>query len=67
MVGTKAGAAKAVKRVLEIHGKDFYKNIGKKGGEKLGVIKGFALMTPEQRAECGRKGGAKSKRGKAKK
>lgn len=66
MAGTKAGAAKAVKRILEIYGKDFYKNIGKKGGERCGIEKGFALMKPEKRSECGRKGGTKSKRGKAK-
>lgn len=67
MSGTKAGAKKSVKKILELYGKDFYKETGRKGGSRLGVIKGFALMTPEQRAECGRKGGTKSKRGKAKK
>jgi len=66
MSGTKAGAKKSVKRILELYGKDFYKETGRKGGSKLGVVKGFALMKPEKRKECGRKGGKISKRGKAK-
>lgn len=65
MSGTKTGAAKAVKTVLKTYGLDHFKRIGKKGGQKCGIEKGFALMTPEQRAECGRKGGKISKRGKA--
>lgn len=65
MSGTKAGAAKAVKRILEIHGKDFYKNIGRKGGQVTGIQKGFALMTFEQRKYYGKIGGSKSRRRKA--
>lgn len=67
MSGTKEGAKKSVKKILELYGKDFYKETGRKGGSKLGAKKGFALMTPKQRSECGRKGGKISKRGKAKK
>ena len=66
MAGTKAGAAKAVKTCMAKHGKDFYKLIGAKGGRN-GHTGGFCSMTPEQRSECGRKGGRISKRGKAKK
>lgn len=66
MSGTKAGGIKAAKTVKEIHGDDFYKLIGRKGGLKRGIAKGFALMTPEKRAECGRIGGSISRRGKAK-
>ena len=63
MAGTKAGAIKARDTNYEKHGKDFYKNIGSKGGKAHG-IKGFALMTPEKHAEASRKGGRISKRGK---
>ena len=66
MVGTKAGAAKAVKTCMAKHGKDFYKLIGAIGGRN-GHTGGFASMSPEKRLECGRKGGRISRRGKAKK
>lgn len=66
MSGTKAGGLKAAKTVKEQFGKDFYRNIGRKGGLRKGIPKGFSLMTPEKRAECGRIGGMISRRGKAK-
>lgn len=65
MSGTKAGGTKAAKTNKLIHGDDFYSRIGRKGGKKTGIKKGFALMTPERRAMCGRIGGSRSKRGKA--
>lgn len=66
MAGTKAGGKKAALTNKLRHGADFYAQIGKKGG-KNGHTGGFASMTPEQVKACGAKGGAISKRGKAKK
>ena len=65
MAGTKAGGRKARKTNYERHGKDFYARIGAMGG-KLGHTGGFAA-NPELAKIAGRKGGKKSKRGKAKK
>lgn len=65
MVGTKAGAAKAVKTCMAKHGKDFYKLIGAKGGRN-GHTGGFAANRELARI-AGAKGGRISKRGKAKK
>ena len=65
MSGTKAGAQKARTTNVKKYGEDFYKEIGKIGGSrgaKDGAIKGFAAMTPEKRAEAGRKGGTISRR-----
>lgn len=65
MSGTKAGGLKAVKTNYEKYGKDFYQNIGKKGG-KNGHTGGFAA-NPELAKIAGKKGGSVSKRGPAKK
>jgi general stress protein YciG len=65
MAGTKEGGRKAAAKNKEIYGEDFYKRIGRAGGSVTGVEKGFSLMTIEERAELGRRGGKKSKRGKA--
>ena len=65
MSGTKVGGMKAAQTNKLIHGKDFYKIIGKKGGSKTGILKGFALMDKERIKECGHKGGSISRRGKA--
>lgn len=65
MVGTKAGAAKAVKTCMAKHGKDFYKLIGAKGGRN-GHTGGFAANRELARI-AGAKGGRISRRGKAKK
>lgn len=67
MSGTILGGLKAAKTNKILHGPNFYKEIGRKGGLKTGIPKGFSLMDPEKRAEAGRKGGTISKRGKAKK
>ena len=65
MSGTTAGGKKAAATNREKHGKDFYANIGRKGG-KAGHTGGFCSMTHEQRVAYGRIGGAKSRRGPAK-
>lgn len=70
MAGTKAGAAKTKKTILETYGKDYYKEIGKIGG-KLGTTGGFAYALknydetdPRHPSNAGKKGGKVSKRGK---
>lgn len=72
MAGTLEGGKKACKTNLEKYGKDFYANIGRKGG-KNGHTGGFASdkvgkdgLTGYERARvAGKKGGEISKRGKA--
>ena len=64
MAGTKAGGLKAAATNIERHGKDFYKEMGRKGG-KAGKTGGFAA-NPELAKIAGRKGGLISRRGRAK-
>ena len=64
MAGTKAGAIKTRETNLR-KDPDFYKKIGRKGGRKTGVMKGFAA-NPELARRAGVLGGKKSKRGPAK-
>lgn len=64
MSGTKQGGLKAAKTIMERHGIDFYREMGRKGG-KAQVSKGFGA-NPELAREAGRKGGRVSKRGKSK-
>lgn len=59
------GGLKAAATNKKRNGEDFFKRIGAIGGRN-GHTGGFCSMTPEQRSECGRKGGRISKRGKAK-
>jgi len=61
MSGTKAGGLKAAKTNKELHGEDFYKRIGKKGGFN-GHTGGF-FANPELARLAGAKGGRSSKRG----
>ena len=69
MPGTKAGAAKAAATIKKKHGDDFYRNIGKAGGE-AGNTGGFASkkvgrdgLTGQQRAKkAGAIGGTISRR-----
>ena len=69
MSGTIAGGKKAAKTNKEKHGKDFYANIGRKGGKASGTG-GFASnkigkdgLTGLERAKlAGQKGGLKSRR-----
>ena len=66
MSGTKTGGRKAAETNKRLHGDDFYKNIGRKGGKALLGMKGFAL-NPELAKKAGAIGGKISRRGKAKK
>ncbi len=65
MAGTKAGGKKAAATNKSKYGKDFYANIGKKGGQN-GHTGGFAA-NPALAKIAGAKGGRISRRGKAKK
>lgn len=64
MPGNKAGGLKAAATNKRIHGSDFYREIGRKGG-KNGHTGGFAA-NPELAREAGRKGGKISRRGPSK-
>ena len=69
MSGTISGGKKAAQKNKELHGKDFYRNIGRKGG-KRSTTGGFAsqkvgkdgLTGLERASIAGAKGGRKSKR-----
>lgn len=65
MSGNKAGGKKAAITNKQLHGEDFYKRIGQKGGRN-GHTGGFA-SNPELAKIAGAKGGKKSRRGKSKK
>lgn len=64
MAGTKAGGMKAATTNMQKYGREFYAEIGRKGGRN-GHTGGFAA-NPELAREAGRKGGKISKRGPAK-
>lgn len=64
MSNTKIGAKRAALTNLA-KDPDFYRKIGKKGGQN-GHTGGFASMTHEQVIACARKGGRISRRGPAK-
>lgn len=62
MPGNKIGAAKTRNKNLE-RDPDFFKKIGHLGGvAPYKGLKGFAAMSPEDRAHYGKIGGALSKR-----
>ena len=63
MSGTKEGARKAYKTIIEKNGPDFYRRIGHIGG-KNGHTGGFAA-NPTLARLAGLLGGRRSKRGKA--
>ena len=65
MSGSRLGGLKAAETNKQKYGREFYQNIGRKGG-KACVPKGFARMDIEKIKNAGRKGGTISKRGKAK-
>lgn len=65
MSGTRYGGLKAAETNKQKYGREFYQNIGRKGG-KACVPKGFAV-NPELAKRAGSTGGKLSKRGKAKK
>lgn len=60
MSGTRAGGVKAAQTNKERYGANFYKKIGKVGGQR-GTTGGFAA-NPQLAREAGRKGGKISKR-----
>lgn len=60
MAGTKEGGRKAAARNKELHGEDFYKRIGSKGGQN-GHTGGFASNRALARI-AGAKGGRISRR-----
>lgn len=64
MSGTVEGGRKAALTNLQRHGKDFYSNIGKRGGQN-GHTGGF-YKNPELAKLAGKKGGTISRRGPAK-
>lgn len=72
MAGTRAGGKRAAKTNIAKHGKDFYRNIGRKGGSN-GHTGGFSSekrgkdgLTGLERARVvGAIGGRKSRRGKS--
>lgn len=64
MSGTRLGGIKARETNLKLHGEDFYRKIGAKGGRN-GHTGGFA-SNPDLARKAGAKGGRKSKRGAAK-
>lgn len=69
MSGTIEGGKKTAQKNIELHGKDFYRSIGRKGG-KRSTTGGFASqkvgkdgLTGAERAKlAGAKGGRRSKR-----
>lgn len=60
MVMTKEGGVKVRKTIEEKYGKDFWREIGRKGGKATGM-KGFAL-NPKLASIAGSKGGKISTR-----
>lgn len=64
MAGTTDGGKAAAETNKKRHGNDFYKRIGALGGKKS-TGGGFAINR-ELAREAGRRGGLKSRRGKAK-
>ena len=61
IAGTKEGGRKAREANLK-RDPDFYSKLGRKGGRKTGVVKGFAA-NPELASRAGSIGGKKSRRG----
>lgn len=60
MSGTKEGGLKASKKNKELHGEDFYKRIGQKGGRNSHT--GGFFNNPELARRAGRIGGSVSRR-----
>lgn len=61
MAGTLQGGKKAAKTNIKRHGKDFYAEIGRRGG-KNGHTGGF-YADPARAKAAGHKGGSRSRRG----
>lgn len=73
MTGNRVGGLKTAEINRKKRGRDFYKRIGRIGGQRSNTG-GFAYITPdgepkgrELASEVGRIGGQRSRRGKAKK
>lgn len=64
MAGTKEGALKGRETILKRHGKNFYKEIGAKGGKATTGNKGFALMDKDRLREISSKAGKRSAKAK---
>lgn len=62
MSGTKAGGIKAAQTIKTLHGENFYKEIGRKGG--LNGNTGGFNSHPDLAVEMGKKMGKLTKRGK---
>ena len=63
MSGTREGGLKAVKTNMEKYGKDFYSNIGFKGGSGHRPDTRWFHNHPDLAKQYGKIGGMKSKRG----
>ena len=66
MSGSRDGGRKAAETNKKKYGKDFYANIGRKGGRKSHPETRYFAMHPEVAKSAGTKGGKRSKRGPAK-
>lgn len=64
MAGNREGAMKAKQKMLERYGKDYYKEIGRRGGQK-GTTGGF-FANRQLASIAGKKGGTISRRGPSK-
>ena len=67
MAGTIEGGRKAAATNKKRHGKDFYANIGRKGGSKSRPESRWWSLHPELAQKAGHKGGTISRRGPSKK
>lgn len=66
MSGSREGGIRAAETNKKKYGKDFYANIGRKGGRKSHPETRYFAMHPEIAKTAGAKGGKRSKRGPAK-
>ena len=67
MAGNKIGGLKAAKTNKKLHGKNYYKELGKLGGSVSHPGTRYFAMNPEAAQKAGEKGGKASHRGRAKK
>ena len=62
MAGSREGGLKASQIMKEKYGKDYYRELGRRGGKITGALKGFSVY-PDKAKEYGKTAGKKSKRG----
>lgn len=67
MPGTKAGSRKSKETIEQKYGKDYWKNLGKKGGSVRHPETRYFTTNRAAASICGYKGGKISKRGPKKK